>query len=239
MSSIACSLSTGLIAVRRKHAWYVRRSTRCKPRSMQKRLTTKTIPRCLKQHRALDDTITRINWVSTELVRTQRHDPRVLGPRGRPTVKLEAERAAYLEEQAKWPTDALFEQERFLDLGIADTFADWVPGEMTAHLWRNQRIYRFVFHAGSDAAGVPVSLETCRAQGPCLAGGLSNPRAIRNPAAARLLPAVRVHCRRWRPASFDNAGLQPRGQPAPAAPPEHGARDQERRPISCRSCWSR
>ncbi|MEC6745504.1 MULTISPECIES: T6SS immunity protein Tli4 family protein [Pseudomonas] len=112
----------------------------------------------LEQHRALDDTITRINWVSTELF-VLNDMIREFSATGRPTVKLEAERAAYLEEQAKWPTDALFEQERFLDLGIADTFADWVPGEMTAHLWRNQRIYRFVFHAGSDAAGVPVSLE--------------------------------------------------------------------------------
>lgn len=112
----------------------------------------------LDERRELEDTVTRINWVSTELF-VLNDMIREFTPQGRPTVKLEAERAAYLEEQAKWPTDELFEQERFLNLGMADSFADWTPGRLLAYLWRNQRIYRFVFHAGPDASGAPVSLE--------------------------------------------------------------------------------
>lgn len=112
----------------------------------------------LDQRRDLEETVTRINWVSTELF-VLNDMIREFTPQGRPTVKLEAERAAYLEEQAKWPTDALFDQERFLNLGMADSFADWTPGRLKAYLWRNQRIYRFVFDAGPDASGAPASLE--------------------------------------------------------------------------------
>lgn len=112
----------------------------------------------LDQRRDLEETVTRINWVSTELF-VLNDMIREFTPQGRPTVKLEAERAAYLEEQAKWPTDALFDQERFLNLGMADSFADWTPGKLLAYLWRNQRIYRFVFDAGPDASGAPASLE--------------------------------------------------------------------------------
>lgn len=112
----------------------------------------------LDQRSDLEETVTRIRWVSTELF-VLNDMIREFTPQGRPTVKLEAERAAYLEEQAKWPTDALFEQERFLQLGMADSFADWTPGTLKAYLWRNQRIYRFVFNAGPDASGAPASLE--------------------------------------------------------------------------------
>ncbi|MBV6285907.1 hypothetical protein [Pseudomonas aegrilactucae] len=112
----------------------------------------------LDQRSDLEETVTRINWVSTELF-VLNDMIREFTPQGRPTVKLEAERAAYLEEQAKWPTDAVFEQERFLNLGMADSFADWTPGRLLAYLWRNQRIYRFVFDAGPDASGAPALLE--------------------------------------------------------------------------------
>ena len=64
---------------------------------------------------------------------------------GRDTAQLEAKLAELLIEDAKFPTDDLFEQEYFVELNRPNALAISGPFDFSAKLWENGRIYTFQF----------------------------------------------------------------------------------------------
>ena len=64
---------------------------------------------------------------------------------GRDSSHLEAELAELLIEDAKYPTDDLFEQEYFVDLQRPNALGISGPFDFSAKLWENGRIYTFQF----------------------------------------------------------------------------------------------
>src|SRR5690554_6336339 len=64
---------------------------------------------------------------------------------GRDTAQLEAKLAELLIEDAKFPTDELFEQEYFVELNRPNALAISGPFDFSAKLWENGRIYTFQF----------------------------------------------------------------------------------------------
>ncbi|QVM98138.1 hypothetical protein JYG36_08135 [Pseudomonas sp. SORT22] len=110
------------------------------------------------RHRALSDQyydlrekLQRIGYVTSQLVVLDDMIKQFTGE-GRSVAKLQVERDAFFEEQAQWPTDVEYEHERFIELGVPDASANWYEGNLTAYLWRDQRIYRFKFYSGANTA---------------------------------------------------------------------------------------
>ena len=64
---------------------------------------------------------------------------------GRDATHLEVELAELLIEDAKFPTDELFEQEYFVELNRPNALAISGPFDFSAKLWENGRIYTFQF----------------------------------------------------------------------------------------------
>lgn len=78
---------------------------------------------------------------------------------GRPTEKLKTEIEGYQKELATYPTDTLYDQERYLNWGIEDAQVTWSTGGLVALLWRDSRAYRFTVTQVDPSNGTSEALE--------------------------------------------------------------------------------
>jgi hypothetical protein len=81
---------------------------------------------------------------------------------GRPTEKLQSELETYQKELATYPSDAQFEQERYVDWDIADAQISWAPGKLVALLWRGDHVYRFTVTDSTPGNQTDQALETLK-----------------------------------------------------------------------------
>lgn len=161
----------------------------------------RAIEALLRQQRDLKDTLKRIGYVHSQLIMID-DILQQFRREGRPVDKLQAEYDAYFKEQAQWPTDAQFEQERFIELDLPDAFAHWHDNILVAYLFRDQRLYRFEFQGG------PGALDTSDALTPL------------EPKARAVLAAFRTRAQYEIPK--DNGFCIPYGFIADDGTPRHG-----------------
>ena len=96
------------------------------------------------QERALEQAYQHIGKVSTDIIWVS-EAIEMFKAEGRDSTQLEAKLAELLIEDAKYPTDDLFEQEYFVDLQRPNALGISGPFDFSAKLWENGRIYTFQF----------------------------------------------------------------------------------------------
>ncbi|RHW20106.1 hypothetical protein C2846_14835 [Pseudomonas jilinensis] len=96
------------------------------------------------EQRALEQAKQHIGKVSTDILWVSEAIEN-FKEQGRDTAQLEAKLAELLIEDAKFPTDDLFEQEYFVELNRPNALAISGPFDFSAKLWENGRIYTFQF----------------------------------------------------------------------------------------------
>src|SRR5690554_3971147 len=102
--------------------------------------------RLLEEELALRAQMQHIGKVSTDILWVSGASAN-FKEQGRDTAQLEAKLAELLIEDAKFPTDDLFEQEYFVELNRPNALAISGPFDFSAKLWENGRIYTFQFRS--------------------------------------------------------------------------------------------
>ncbi|SFQ89665.1 hypothetical protein SAMN05216578_11840 [Halopseudomonas formosensis] len=97
-----------------------------------------------EEERALEQAQQHIGKISTDILWVSEAIEN-FKEQGRDTAQLEAKLAELLIEDAKFPTDDLFEQEYFVELNRPNALAISGPFDFSAKLWENGRIYTFQF----------------------------------------------------------------------------------------------